>query len=170
MSKEQRINPRLTIAIAVLAVVFLALSILSASYSVARASFAIDSIGKVELTDKVYESIVTAEDYYSRLDDNIGLKARITNYQVLKDKEAEFVRLAIKELYLAGKHNESQDVIDSLRITARALFDEFFTESESHLISNYQDLLDAETAAGSSLKPATTTNTTTQSEEEIELC
>lgn len=159
------------IIIGVLALIFLVLSVSSALYSVSRTEADIEAIGRVEYSAESKALIDTAAAHYSALDDNLSLKERVDNYETLRAAEAEYVRLSIKELYLAIKHGESEERIALLRSEARDLFDTYFSEPDSGLISNYQDLLDAEAAAAVQTPvsgPAT--QQTSQSTEEIELC
>lgn len=163
---------KLTIAFAVLAVVFLILSIVSANYSVNRTVDAIDAIGTVEYTATSKEKIDLALSYYNSLDAGIGLPDKITNIEQLDAAKLEYVRLGIKKAYLADKNDEAEETVKQYVADARASFDEYCTTGDCTGISNYEDLIaleqkyKSETEAPNNSSPSDS-NT---EEEEIELC
>lgn len=143
-AKKLSLTVKLTIILSVLAVVFLALSITSAVYSVNRTIEAIDSIGEVEYSGESKEKIDLAQSYFDKLDANIGLPEKITNADSLTDAKVEYVRLGIKRAYLAHKNGEDEALIKEYLTDARQSFDEYLTEADSEKLSNYADLTDLE--------------------------
>ena len=167
--KDKRLSPKgkAAIVLIILAFVFLALSIASASISVGRTTDAIDAIGEVIYEPATRERIDAAESAWQALDTNLGLQYKVANREVLVQAKAEYVRLAIKELYLA-EQEDGAELDTSLIAAAREAFDAYFTEADAALVSNYSDLLDAE--ARYATGTADTTAPVEEEAEEIELC
>lgn len=164
---------KFTIILSVLAVVFLALSITSAVYSVDRTIEAIDSIGEVEFSEETKEKIDLAQSYFNKLDTNIGLDEKITNSDDLYAAKVEYVRLGIKRAYLAHKDGESEEIIKEYLTDARQSFDEYLAEADSADLSNYADLTDLEEkyTSGTDNSGNAPVNIAPSGEgEEIELC
>ena len=172
--KKRSLTGKLVIILVILAIVFLSLSIASAFYSIDRATSAINAIGTVEYTEESKVRIDEAEEAYQALDKNLGLQNKISNSDALSQAKQEYVRLAIKKMYLAIKQGEEKEEINTYISDARTAFDTYFTEADAHLISNYEDLTEAEAnfanqdpaLAGSS--PDETSPA--EEEEELELC
>ena len=163
---------KLAILFAILAVVFLILSIVSAKYSVSRTIDAINEIGDVEYSNTSKEKIDLALSYYNNLDAGIGLPDKITNSEQLRAAKMEYVRLGIKKAYLADKNGEAEEGVKQYVADARASFDEYCTNGDCTSISNYEDLIALEQKYA---LEAETPNTSSPSEnnteaEEPELC
>lgn len=163
---------KLTIALAILSVVFLGLSIISAEYSVSRTAKAIEAIGTVEFSDTSKEKIDLALSYYSALDKNLDLDKKITNVDKLTAAEFEYIRLAIKKAYLADKNGEPEETVSGLVTQARSIFNEYCASGECVNISNYADLTALEEKYSSSENAQNNSSNSGKSEpqEEIELC
>lgn len=131
---------KFTIVMAVLAVIFLILSIVSAEYSVSRTVSAIEAIGVVEFNDESKEKIDLARSYYNGLDKNLDLDQKISNADELTSAEFEYVRLAIKRAYLADKNGESEELVSGYVVQAREIFSEYCSTGECKNVSNYDDL------------------------------
>lgn len=163
---------KLTIILAVLSVIFLVLSIVSAKYSVSRTANAIEAIGTVEFSDTSKEKIDLALSYYTSLDKNLDLDKKITNIDKLSAAEFEYVRLAIKKAYLADKNGEPEDTVSEYVAQARSIFNEYCSTGECKSISNYADLTALEEKYSSSQNAQNNSAGSEKSEphEEIELC
>lgn len=163
---------KLTIALAVLSVIFLGLSIISAEYSVSRTAKAIEAIGTVDFSDQSKEKIDLARSYYSALDKNLDLDKKIDNSDKLTAAEFEYIRLAIKRAYLADKNGEPEEVVSEYITQARSIFNEYCASGECVNISNYADLTALEEKYSPSEKSQNNSSNSENSEpqEEIELC
>lgn len=163
---------KFTIILAVLSVVFLILSIVSAKYSVSRTANAIEAIGTVEFSDTSKEKIDLALSYYTSLDKNLVLDKKITNIDKLSDAEFEYVRLAIKKAYLADKNGEPEATVSEYVAQARNIFNEYCASGECKSISNYADLTALEEKYSPSENAQNNSSGSEKSEpqEEIELC
>lgn len=163
---------KLTILLAVLAVTFLILSIVSANYSVTRTVDAIDAIGEVEYSDASKEKIDIAISYYNSLDESLGLADKITNIGKLNAAKLEYVRLGIKKAYLADKNGEAEETVKQYVTDARQSFDDYCNTEDSASISNYGDLIALEQKYTSDSKaPENSSPSNDLNEgEEIELC
>lgn len=173
ISKKLTFTVKLTIILSFFAVLFLALSITSAVYSVDRTTAAIDSIGTVEYSEASKEKIDLAQNYYNKLDRNIGLDEKITNADSLTDAKVEYVRLGIKRAYLAHKNGEDEALIKEYITDARLSFDEYLTEEDHGKLSNYSDLTDLEekyTSGSDNGGNAPVNINPADDGEEIELC
>lgn len=171
-TKKLPLLAKITILLSVLAIVFLSLSIISASYSVSRTVDAIDAIGEVEYTEESKEKIDLALSYYASLDRNLGLDEKITNFDNLTAAKREYVRLGIKRAYLADKNGEAEDIVKQYVAEARQSFNEYCSTGECTNISNYKDLTDLEEKYASDSTPVQDNSSPAESskEEEIELC
>lgn len=170
-TKKLPASGKFSIVTAVLAVVFLVLSIVSTEYSVSRTVSAIEAIGDVELSDESKNKIDIAKSYYESLDPNLGLEKKITNADDLTNAEFEYVRLAIKKAYLADKNGEPEDVVSEYVSQAREIFGEYCSTGECTNISNYADLTALEEKySGANSAPSSNASDSSDAEEEIELC
>ena len=168
-TKKLPFAAKFSITSAVLAVVFLILSIVSAEFSVSRTVKAIDNIGDVELSDESKDKIDLARTYYDALDENLELDKKITNADKLTEAEFEYVRLAIKKAYLADKNGEPEAA--EYVAQAREIFGEYCSTGECKNISNYDDLTALEAKySGAPAAPAGNVSGSSGAAEEIELC
>lgn len=165
---------KFTVVMAVLAALFLILSIVSAEYSVSRTVSAIEAIGVVEFTDESKEKIDLARSYYEGLDKNLDLDQKITNADELTSAEFEYVRLAIKRAYLADKNGDPEELVSGYVAQAREIFSEYCSTGECKNVSNYDDLTALEakysTTGTSDNRGGSATPTNSGAAEEIELC
>ena len=161
---------KFTVALAVLAVLFLLLSVVSVNLSVSRTVKAIDNIGTVELSDESKEKIDTALEYYGALDPNLDLQNKITNADELSSAKFEYVRLAIKSAYLADKNGEDEATVKEYIELARQSFDEYCSTGECKNVSNYDDLTALESKYSDGGVDASQNTGSPEPAEEIELC
>lgn len=162
---------KLAITFAALAVIFLALSIVSAIWSVNRTVDAINAIGEVDYSEASKVKIDLALSYYEALDANIDLPEKVTNAEKLTDAKKEYVRLGIKKAYLADKNGEAEEAVKQYVVDARETFDEYFSEGDISGISNYEDLIALEKKYTSDAQtPDSTAPADKSQEENIELC
>lgn len=170
-TKKFSFTLKLAVVFAVLAVIFLILSVVSANYSVDRTVDAIDAIGAVEYSEASKEKIDLALSYYAALDSNLGLSEKITNAHKLNEAKIEYVRLGIKQAYLADKNGEAEETVQQYVAQARQSFDEYCSAEDPTRISNYKDLIaleekySADTSTPEDSSPSDKTE-----DEEIELC
>ena len=167
-TKKLPFAAKFSITAAVLAVVFLIMSIVSAEFSVSRTVKAIDNIGAVELSDESKDKIDLARSYYDALDENLELDKKITNADKLTEAEFEYVRLAIKKAYLADKNGEPEAA--EYVAQAREIFGEYCSTGECKNISNYDDLTALEEKYSGASAAPTTSSGSSGAAEEIELC
>ncbi|MCM1334313.1 MAG: hypothetical protein NC084_08655 [Bacteroides sp.] len=159
---------KLSLALAALAAVFLALSVVSANLSVSRTVNAIGAIGTVEFSDQSKEKIDLALTYYAELDPNLALESKITNADELSAAKFEYVRLAIKKAYLADKNGDEKAA--EYTAEAREIFDEYCSTGECKAIANYDDLTALEEKYSAGTSDNSTASNTPAPAEEIELC
>lgn len=133
-----------TIFLSVVALLLLVLSVVTSVYSVNRTVKAIDAIGQVEYTAESKEKIDLAQSYYEALDTNIELPSQVSNAEKLTTAIREYVRLGIKRAYVADRDGEAEEIVIRYMEEARQTVDEYCSEGDCALISNYQDLLDLE--------------------------
>lgn len=169
---------KLTIVLAVLAVVFLALSIVTASYSISRTEDAIDAIGEVHFDEASQEKIDLAESYFKELEEG-GLSRRIGNQDVLTAAKAEYVRLAIKTAVVKDQRKTADGYTDeeiaAAVAAARAALDRYCGVGACAQVENYEDLIALEAQYAASGDSGTTDaagsgSSAEAEEEEIELC
>lgn len=136
---------KLTIVLAVLAVVFLALSIASAAYSVSRTEAAIDAIGKVSFDGESREKIDLADSYFNQLDTGLRLETRIRNADELEAAKVEYIRLAIKTAAVKNQRKTAEGYTDEeIReavAAAREALDAYGTPESFAAVENYNDLI-----------------------------
>lgn len=168
---------KLTITLAVLAVVFLGLAFLSASYSVSRTISAIDAIGQVSFDEASREKIDLAESFYGALDPNLHLEDRISNLSALADAKSEYVRLAIKTALVKEQRKTAEgytdeDILEAVDQAQEAL-ETYYPSEDYSALENYEDLLALEAqyaGSGSSASAAAPAPAASGESETIELC
>lgn len=170
---------KLTIVLAVLAVVFLALAIVSASYSVSRTEAAIDAIGKVAFDDDTREKLDLAVTYLNALDPGLRLEERVSNAETLEAAKLEYVRLAIKTAVVKDQRKTAEGYTDAEVIeavsAAREALDTYCAAGACADVENYNDLLAleekyAETGDSGAAEENDASGGSEEAAEEIELC
>ncbi len=161
---------KFTIILLILAVVFLVLSIVSANLSVSRTVNAIDTIGTVEFSNDSKGKIDLALKYYGELDTNLSLQSKVTNADELTAAKFEYVRLAIKNAYLADKNGGDEATIKEYIELARKSFDEYCSTGKCKNVSNYDDLTSLESKYSDGGADASQNTGSPEPAEEIELC
>lgn len=169
---------KLTIALAVLAVVFLALSIVTAAYSISRTEAAIDAIGEVHFDEASQEKLDLADGYFSALNEN-GLEQYLKNQDALTAAKAEYVRLAIKTAVVKDQRKTADGYTDeeiaAAVAAAREALNRYCGTGACAIVENYEDLIALEARySGSddsgSAGAAGSSSAEGEAEEEIELC
>lgn len=169
---------KLTVVLSALAVIFLVLAILSASYSVSRTEAAIAAIGTVSYDEASKEKIDLANTYFTELDASLRLEERVANLDVLTAAKAEYVRLAIKTAVVKDQRKLADGYTDeevtAAVAAAREALDSYFGEGAGPVVENYFDLiaLEEQYAASDDNQPAEAedSDNSEKSEEKINLC
>lgn len=133
-----------TIALIVATVVCLGLSVFSANASVERTINAISAIGDVSYNDECKAKIDKAVTYYNALDENLGLKDKITNVDEFNVAKIEYARLAIKAASVADSRKEAEgyssaDVAEFVT-AAREVVDTYLSSEQYSFVENYSEL------------------------------
>ena len=133
-----------TIALIIAAVVCLGLSVFSANASVARTNDAISNIGEVTYSEESKAKIDRAVNYYNALDDNLGLKEKITNMEEFEAAKIRYASLVIKAASVADSRKEAEgyansDVAEFVK-AAREVVETYLTSEQYSLVENYADL------------------------------
>ena len=169
---------KLTIVLSVLAVIFLALSITTASYSISRTETAIDAIGEVHFDDASLKKIDLADVYLAELEES-SLSRRIVNLDVLTAAKVEYVRLAIKTAVVKNQRKTADGYTDEEIAAdvanAREALNHFCSTDACAEVENYEDLIALEAQYGGSddngsKDTAGFNGSENAAEEEIELC
>lgn len=173
-NKKLSATVKAVIVLAVLAVVFFSLALASAVYSVDRTIKAIDGIGTVEYTAESRKRIETAVSYYHALDENLGLRERVTNVDALTSAKVKYVSLAVWEVHLADEENQdgqNDAKVSELIADARSAYELFFDYDASADIPNFFYLTEAESKYGSGNSgQSESPSDDGQTEDDIELC
>jgi hypothetical protein len=166
---------KLTVILAGFAVVFLALAVVSANYSVSRTQTAIEAIGKVSYDASSRDKLDRAIGYLNALDPNLHLDERISNTETLEEAKLEYVRLAIKTAVVKDQRKAADGYTDeeiAQAVTeAREALDQYCDAGACATLENYSDLLSLEqqyTASDSG--QSAQTDTEEQDGETVELC
>ena len=162
---KKKKSGRLWKVLLVLTVVFVAGSAGSAVLCLQRARETLAAVREVEYTRECLLALQKAQEAVDALDGDLGLDL-LVNTEGLKDCQAEYVRLAIREVYVGEQEGEAADVLLEKIRTARGLFNAWFTEAELDRISNYADLTEAESRNQEQPEALPLA----QEEEELELC
>ena len=134
---------RLLIVLLIMALLIGTLAYASGKYSVKSIQDAIDRIGEVTYSEESRTLIDAVDEKIDALDPNLHLDAKVENIDVLRAAKVRYVEQAIIRLYRAVRDKQDEDTIKSYLSDAEEAFSHYFSEEESSLIHNYQDLLDA---------------------------
>lgn len=133
-----------TIALVILAVVFLGLSVFSANASVTRTNEAIAEIGEVTYSEECKAKIDKAVEYYNALDTNLGLDKKVADIKTFNAAKIEYARLAIKAAKVADARKVPEgytsDDVAKYVTQAREIVDTYLTADQYSEVSNYTDL------------------------------
>lgn len=133
-----------TIALIVATIVCLGLSVFSANASVTRTNNAISNIGEVTYSEECKAKIDRAVTYYNALDENLGLKDKITNMEEFEAAKIRYASLAIKAASVADSRKEAEGYANSdiaeFVTAAREVVDAYLTAEQYSLVENYADL------------------------------
>lgn len=170
---------KLTVILSVLAVIFLALSIYSASYSLSRTEAAIDTIGAVSFDEASRDKIDLADSYYKELDPKLNPAERVGNLDVLEAAKNEYIRLAIKTAVVKDQRKVADgytnEEVTAAVAAAREALDHYYGVDELQpVVENYSDLLALEekyaVSGNSDEEAAPESSDSENSEESVELC
>ena len=165
---------KLTVILAILAALFLTLSISAAAYSVDRAETAIAALGDIKFDADSRERLDTAIERYDALDTNIHLDERVDS-AALDAAKREYVRLAIQTAVVldqrkAADGNTDEQIIAAVQ-AARAAVNAYCAAPVCEQIENYANLVELEARYTVTETPGAAADTTGGGEsEEIELC
>ena len=133
----------LTIILSSVALVFLLLSIIAGKLNVDRCKKSINEIGEVTYSSETEEKIDLAQEYYDKLDRNIGLEKRIKNKEILDEAKFNYVRLALKKAIVLNKRKIADGVTDeeiSLQVNeSKIKLEKYYEESEFETITGYSE-------------------------------
>ena len=137
-----------TIVLIVATVICLGLSIFSANASVTRTNNAIKNLGEITYSEESKAKLDKAVSYYNALDDNLGLKDKITNMEEFEAAKVRYASLAIKAASVADSRKEAEgyansDVAEFVK-AAREVVDAYLTADQYSLVENYADLTELE--------------------------
>ena len=131
---------RLLLLLLVLALVLGALAYFSARWQARRITDAIEAIGRVEYSDETKARLDAADAALAAADENLHLEEKLPQLQVLKDAKVEYVKLAIKDMYLAIRDKEATEIIEEKLARAEEAFASCLSEEDAPLVKNYADL------------------------------
>ena len=162
----KKTNGTKRIAVILLLVVFLALAgaVRTGFLSVSKAKEALSRIGSISYTEECRQIIEDATLAVGSLDSGLRL-SELFDLEGLKDAQVEYIRLAIRDLYLTLEEGSEAEILDKIH-TARVLVDSWLSPEDTGRISNYADLVEAE----NSYQNAAPAIKETEQEEELELC
>lgn len=145
MEKKKRL-PKiiiLTIILASLSVIFLTISIVTSYLNVKRTKDAIGEIGVIKYNAETESKIDLANEYYLKLDTNIGLDKQIDNISVLNDAKYNYVRLALKDSVVSYNRRVTDNVSEeTLKAKVNLAYDKlkkYYKESEFDSIEGYKN-------------------------------
>lgn len=131
---------RLLLVLLVLALVLGTLAYFSARYQARRITDAIEAIGQVEYSDETKARLDAADAALAAADENLHLAEKLPQLQLLKDAKVEYVKLAIKDMYLAIRDKEAAEIIEEKLARAEEVFAAYLSEEDAPLVKNYADL------------------------------
>ena len=106
-----------------------------------RITQAIEAIGDVSYSEETRRLLDAEDAALSSADPNLHLEEKIPNLGTLKEAKLEYVKLAIKELYISIRDKEAEEIIRERLADAEdpeaAAID---TEEDAPLLKNYADL------------------------------
>ena len=162
---------KLLLLFLVLGLILSGLSLASARYGKERITAAIDAIGEVSFSEESRALLDAADAALAAADPDLHLEEKIPNLQVLKDAKVEYVKLAIKDMYIAIRDKEPEDVIREKLAAAEEAFQAYLTEEDAALVKNYSDLEDARAKYGAdAANQAESSPAQPQAAVEVELC
>ncbi|MBQ8082215.1 MAG: hypothetical protein IJ240_10025 [Clostridia bacterium] len=139
---------RLLIALVIVGAVLGVLAYASAQYSAEGIRRAIDAIGEVTYSEESRALIDAADEALAAADPNLTLGEKAGNLATLSAAKAEYVRLAIKRMYIAIRDKQPEATIREYLSDAETAFSRYLTEADAGLVSNYKDLTDARAKYG----------------------
>ncbi len=162
---------RLLLALVVLGLVLLGLTRASERYARERITSAIDAIGEVSYTEETRALLSAADAALSAADPDLHLEEKIPNLTVLKDAKVEYVKLAIKDMYISIRDKQPEEIIKEKLARAEEAFGAYLTQDDAPLLKNYADLEAARAKYGADASnTAQTAPTQPQASVEVELC
>ena len=163
---------RLLIILIMLGTVLGAMALASTQYSADEVKKAIEAIGEVSYSDESRLLIDAAVEALNQAGANLSLEGRVDNLDQLEAAKVEYVRLAIKRLYISIRDRQPQDTIREYLADAEAAYSYYLTEADSGKVRNFADLVNAREKYGNKMPQtaAPTLQTAPEQEVTIELC
>lgn len=139
---------KLTAVLAVLAVLFLGLSVAQAKVSVSRTEDAIAALEGIRFDEESQAKLDVAIADFEALDTNIDLDQKVSNASALEDAKKEYVRLAIKTAVVLDQRRiadgHTKEEVAAAVTAARAAVDTYCAAPACEEIENYSSLLGLE--------------------------
>ena len=116
------------------------LSLASAHYAEKQITQAIDALREVRYDEEPLMLLEAADMALAAADPDFHLERKIPNLQSLKEAKLEYVKLAIRDMYISIRDKEPEELIREKLQRAEEAFDTFLTEEDIPLLKNYSDL------------------------------
>lgn len=116
------------------------LSLASAHYAEEQITQAIDALREVRYDEETRALLEAADAALAAADPDFHLEKKIPNFQALKEAKLEYVKLAIREMYISIRDKEPEELIREKLQRAEDAFDAFLTEEDIPFLKNYSDL------------------------------
>ena len=134
---------RLLIILIVLGTVLGAMALASTQYSADKVKKTIEAIGVVSFSDESRLLIDTAVETLKQAGANMSIEDRVDNLDQLEAAQVEYVRLAIKRLYISIRDSQPEDTIREYLADAEAAYTHYLTDADSGKVRNLADLVNA---------------------------
>ena len=163
---------RLLIILIVLGTVLGAMALASTQYSADTVKKAIEAIGEVSYSAESRALIDAAVEALNQAGANLSIEGRVDNLDQLEAAQVEYVRLAIKRLYISIRDSQPTDTIREYLADAEAAYSRYLTEADAGKVRNFADLANAREKYGDKLPQTLTPSLElpTQQEVTIDLC
>ena len=148
---------RLLLVLLVLGAVLGGLTLASTNHTEKQIIQAIDALNEVQFNEDTLALLKAADAALAAADPNLHLEAKIPNLQALKDAKLEYVKLAVKDMYISIRDGEEETIIREKLRNAEDAFDAFLTEEDIPLLKNYSDLEAARAKYGPDAEQQTAT-------------
>ncbi len=116
------------------------LSLASAYYAEEQITQAIDALREVRYDRETRGLLEAADAALAAADPDFHLERKIPNLQSLKEAKLEYVKLAIRDMYISIRDKAPEELIREKLQSAEEAFDTFLTEEDIPLLKNYSDL------------------------------
>ena len=116
------------------------LSLASAYYAEEQITQAIDALREVRYDKETRGLLEAADAALAAADPDFHLERKIPNLQSLKEAKLEYVKLAIRDMYISIRDKAPEELIREKLQSAEEAFGAFLTEEDIPLLKNYSDL------------------------------